>query len=400
MDQPLQRSSQSTLLRNDSTEQLLEETVSGLAELLQRDNSTSWDKAGFYLDAYGRLREEPIFAGLRGNALSRAINRRLRQTASERSLPFPPLSWLSHALKMDETWPELFAVNGKKLPYGAYSDIAVCALPRPDKDQLRTDAERNQPTQAELREIIRTAVDAYNGIYKPDFKLKVGNFWKFDSPHNNGDYGGIHPELIANLLFWFTEPGDTVIDPMAGSGLLADTLGMFRFFQETYEAEGSGPRMGHMSDREPSRPDIRQADAIMALPFTDAHFAIIDPPYLRIADGKRYRNIGDDLESWLGSLARIISNTAKCLRPGGALAVITDDVLRKEEHVPISHLVSGLIKNAGLMAHATIYNHNPNYVYSMGPAQMKAARKARLLCNGCKIIQVARKHCLPSQEPA
>jgi hypothetical protein len=386
----MDQQSHPSLLRNDSTERLLEETVSGLAELLQRDNSTSWDKAGFYLEAYDKLREEPIFAALRGNALSRAINRRLRQTASERNLQFPPLSWLSNALKMDETWDELFKVNLKKLPYDSYCRIAICALPRADKDQLRADAERDQPTQAELREIIRSAVDAYNGIYKPDFKLKVGNFWKFDSPHNNDDYGGIHPELIANLLFWFTEPGDTVIDPMAGSGLLADTLGMFRFFQEIYEAEGSGPRIGYMSDREPSRSDIRQADAVIALPFTNAHFAILDPPYLRVADGKRYRNIGDDLESWLDSLAKIISNTAKCLRPGGALAVITDDVLRKDEHIPISLMVGGLIHKAGLTPRATIYNHNPNYVYSMGPAQMKAARTARLLCNGCKIIQVAR----------
>jgi hypothetical protein len=361
-----------------------------MAELLQRDNSTSWDKAGFYLQQYERLSEEPDFADKRGNALSRAINRRLRQVAGERSVPFPALSWLSNALKIDHTWSELFIVNDKKMSYAAYHDIANCALPRADKDHLRAEAERDQPTQAELRQIIREAVDAHNGIHKPDFKLKVGNFWKFDSPHENGDYGGIHPEVVANLLFWFTEPGDTVVDPMAGSGLLADTLGMYRFFQESYEAEGSGPRIGHMSDIEPSRPDIQQADATTALPFTGAHLVILDPPYLRVADGKRYQNIGSDLESWLGSLALIISNAAKCLRPGGALAVIADDVLRKDEHVPIGHLIAQLIKTAGLMPHATIYNHNPNYVYSMGPSQMKAARTARLLCNGCKVIQVAR----------
>ena len=68
---------------------------------------------------------------------------------------------------------------------------------------------------------------------------------------------------------------------------------------------------------------------------------------------------------------------------------MTDDVLRKNEHAPISHRVAGLIQAAGLTPRATIYNHNPNYIYTMGPAQMKAARVARMHCNGCKVIQVA-----------
>jgi hypothetical protein len=393
MHQQMPHPTHPSILRNYSTQQLLEETVDGLADLLRRDDATSWEKAGVYIDAYEVIRKEPEFESLRGNALTYKINKRLHEVANERQKWIPSKTFLSDTLKLNKTWSTLFRAGTKKwLPYDSYRQIAVCALPREEKEQIKTDAEREQPTRAELRQIIRTAVDAHRGIYWPDFEFKVGNFWKFSTPHNNDGYGGVHPELIANLLYWFTEPGDVIIDPMAGSGLLADTLGMFRFFRESYEAEGSGPRIGYMSDLEPSRPDILRADATIAPPFGEgiANFAIIDPPYLRVADGKRYRNIGDDLESWLDSLAKIISNTAKCLRPGGALAVITDDVLRKDEHIPISLMVGGLIHKAGLTPHATIYNHNPNYVYSMGPAQMKAARTARLLCNGCKIIQVAR----------
>jgi hypothetical protein len=60
----------------------------------------------------------------------------------------------------------------------------------------------------------------------------------------------------------------------------------------------------------------------------------------------------------------------------------------ESEHVPIAYRISSLIADLGLRPHATIYNHTPNFLYSMGPAQMKSAREARLVVNGCKVIQV------------
>jgi hypothetical protein len=71
------------------------------------------------------------------------------------------------------------------LPYDHYRRIAVCSLPREDKDQLRAEAETHQPTQEALRAAIRAAVDSHNGIHRPDFELKTSNFWKFNTPHDN-----------------------------------------------------------------------------------------------------------------------------------------------------------------------------------------------------------------------
>jgi hypothetical protein len=382
--------------RNDSTERLIQELVDGLDELEQRSDSTSWDKAAFYVQHFDQLADEAEFKGKSGQALSREINRRLDADARQRGKMIPRPSFRSNALKLGQVWPQIFRVNPKDLPYDHYRRIAVCSLPLERKDEIRAKAERDQPNQEGVRKMIRMTVDAHNGIYKPDFPLKVSNFWKFDSPHDNsggygGSYGGIHPEVVANLLFWFTVPGDTVIDPMAGSGILAHTLGKYRFFREQYEAEGSGPRIGLMSDLAPTRDDITQADATISLPFARgcAQFAILDPPYLRIADNKRYANLGQDTDQWLAGIRQVIVNTLPCITPGGAIAVMTDDVLRTNEHVPIAYRISDLIADLGLHQYATIYNHTPNFLYSMGPAMMKAAREARLLVNGCKIIQVA-----------
>jgi hypothetical protein len=151
-----------------------------------------------------------------------------------------------------------------------------------------------------------------------------------------------------------------------------------------------------MSDLEPTADDIWQADARASLPFEDevAQLAILDPPYFRIADGKDYANLGETLPEWLDAIGQILVNVRCCLTTDGVVAIMTDDVLRKGNHQPIAFLVTNVLRKAGLVPVATFYNPNPNFVYSMGPAMMKAAKSARFICSGCKVIQVAKKAAL------
>lgn len=367
----------------------LDQLIDDLHELEIRVNATSWDKAERYVVGYAKL--QPEYPGLTRQRLTRAINKDIRSRAIERGLRVPRPTFLANARTLADTWPKIFSFKTKDCDYEHYRQIAVCSLPRAQKDQLREWLETFQPTQEVLRQRIREAVDAYNGIHKPDFELKVSNFWKFSTPYDNDHFGGIHPGVMANLLFWFTEPGDIVIDPMAGTGLLAETLWLHRFYRETYEAEGSGPRTPLMSDIAPRREDILCADARNGLPFDAgiAQLAVIDPPYLTIADGKQYENLGKDIESWLTALGQVVESTLRCIKPGGVIAVITDDLLRIAVHQPVGYRVTKLLADLGLIPRATIYNHTPNFLYTMGPAMMKAARLARLHVNSCKVIQVA-----------
>jgi hypothetical protein len=352
------------------------------------EDGSSWVRAERYLAAYEALR--PAFKDKRGNALTRAIGAVLRAKASELRLSIPRPSFLSNARKLADTWEEVFTVNRKILPYDHYSRMAVCSLPLADREKLRKWAETVEPTQEALRHRIRDLVDQHNDIHRPDFELKTSNFWKFNSFDGGNGSGGIHRLIYANLLYWFTDPGDTVIDPMAGSGALARASG-YRYFSQDHQADGAGERVCLMSDIAPSGADIMQADATLGLPFTEgvAKLAIIDPPYLRIADGKRYANLGAAKTEWLANLRSVVTNVRRCLKRKGLIAVITDDVLRSDQHEPLAYQITKLLADMKLKPRATIYNHNPNFVYTMGPAQMLASRKAKLQCNGCKIIQVA-----------
>jgi hypothetical protein len=385
------------LLRNDSTNRIVSELVDKLDELERADDASSWEKARVYVEGFEQLRTDPEYADMRPHNIALDVNQRLGQDAHDRGKLLPRPSFRAHALKLHRMWPEVIAFESNNLlSYQHYSQIAVCSLPRSDKDLLRAEAERDQPTQDALRKTIRTAVDVHNGIHKPDFDLRCSNLWTFnnrDRKHHNDGYGGVHPELIANILYWFSEPGDIIIDPMAGSGVLADTLGKYKYFSEAYEAVGSGPRVALMSDAKPiDGKGIEKADATEALPFDRAvaKLAIIDPPYFRVADGKRYENLGNTLDEWLAAMRAIIGNVTPCLTPDGKIVVITDDLLRREEHVPIAYRISRLIDEAGLVPHTTVYNQTRNYITAISALQQAAAKKAKLIVNDCKVIQVAR----------
>jgi hypothetical protein len=376
---------------------ILTEMVRDLADLGGSEDEASWRKATTYVTGRQSLCEHEPYKAERGQKQTRLVKQRLYARAEELGVKddVPRPSFLANAWKMEEIWEDIFNAGTKDLPYDHYRQMAVCSLPRDNKDRLRAWAESERPKREVLRQRIRDEVDAHNGEHRPDFELKVSNYWKFNEAHENGAYGGIHPGIYANLMYWFTDPGDTVLDPCAGTGLLEETLRKYRFFRETYEAESSGPRRALMSDISPTRPGILQADARRGLPFDAgvAELAIVDPPYFRVADDKRYANFGATLDEWLDGLHYVAANVARCVRPGGLIAVVTDDVLRTGEHVPIAYLVTDLLRGLGLEPAATIYNNNPNYVYTMGPAMMKAAilgKKGHQL-NGCKIIQVARK---------
>jgi hypothetical protein len=380
-------------LRNRTAEVRIAQLVEELDALERQGDAASWEKATAYVIAYDELGEEPEFKGKHGQALTRAINNRIRAHAQEAQKQIPRPSFLAHAKRLADTWKEIFAFKSKLLPYQHYSQIAVCGLPRERKDTLRAWAEKVQPTQAELRQTIRTEVDAHNGTYRPDFERKAANFWRFNEAHDNGGYGGVHPAVFANLMYWYTEPGQVVLDPFAGSGLLEDTLQKYRFFRECYQAEGSGPRIPLLSDIAPTRGSILQADARVGLPFDDAvaDLAILDPPYLRVADRKKYANLGKTLEEWKAGFRDVLANVLRCVKPGGLIAVMTDDVLRSDEHIPVADEIRDMLRGMNLKPWATICNHNPNYIYTMAPPQMYAARRSRMLVNGCKMIRVVRK---------
>ncbi|HIQ49289.1 MAG TPA: class I SAM-dependent methyltransferase, partial [Aquifex aeolicus] len=159
-------------------------------------------------------------------------------------------------------------------------------------------------------------------FYRPP--LFSTTLWDFpkqsygDTPKGNNRYPGVTPAfIIYNLIHRYTEPGDLVLDPMAGSGTTIDVC----------KEEG---RKVIAFDIVPTRKDIIQADArSMPIKSESVDFIFIDSPY---SDNIRYndhpKNIGHipaTDESFFDELEKVMKEAYRVLKQGKYLAWLIGD---------------------------------------------------------------------------
>lgn len=153
------------------------------------------------------------------------------------------------------------------------------------------------------------------GIEIPDF-IQFTTSWRFaeNDPRFGIPYPGRIPGQIAgNVIYYFTEPGDLVIDPMAGGG---STLDVAEFLKR--DCRGF--------DLHPCRPDIETWDISRGFPVSaeGAQLIFMDPPYWNMqkegyAVGSSSSLSLDSFIQWCGKLVR---DAAETVRVGGFVSVI------------------------------------------------------------------------------
>jgi DNA modification methylase len=153
-----------------------------------------------------------------------------------------------------------------------------------------------------------------------------------DTPKGNNKYAGVTPAfIIYNLIYRYTNPGDLVCDPMAGSGTTIDVCKEER-------------RRVVAFDIVPTRPDIIQADA-RNIPLEDnsVDMVFIDSPY---GDNIRYNdhplNIGHipaSEERFYDELEKVMVECHRILKDGKILAWLIGDQWAKGVYIPVGFKV-------------------------------------------------------------
>ncbi len=111
--------------------------------------------------------------------------------------------------------------------------------------------------------------------------------WSFQSAAGESSYfGKMPPQIVENLLWFYTQPGDIVVDPFAGGGTTIDV------------AKAMGRRVW-ASDRKPATPTlpIHEHDITNGWPDSapnKANLVLLDPPYWQQAKG-RYSDDPEDM---------------------------------------------------------------------------------------------------------
>ena len=155
-----------------------------------------------------------------------------------------------------------------------------------------------------------------------NFKPEVYTVWSFGKATNEVRHpGNIPPEIIDNLLYYYTQPFDIIFDPFGGGGSTID---------KCLERK----RRYYVSDLTPipaRDQEIRQWDITTGLPddLPVPDMVFLDPPYWKQAEGKYSDGETDlsnmDLDLFLDTIGNIARDTKRKWggnRPDGKLAII------------------------------------------------------------------------------
>ena len=164
--------------------------------------------------------------------------------------------------------------------------------------------------------------------------IESTTFWDFPrqsyglTPKGNNKYPGVTPALIIYNMVWrYTDPGDLVVDPMAGSGTTLDVC-------------KEEKRRCICYDIAPTRPDIIQNDA-RSIPLEDnsVDMIFIDSPY---GDNIRYNDHPDCIgkisaedERFYDELEKVMRECYRILKPGKVLGWLIGDQWVKKRFTPV-----------------------------------------------------------------
>jgi DNA modification methylase len=157
------------------------------------------------------------------------------------------------------------------------------------------------------------------GNSAPPVSQQHFDIWSFTKANGESSYfGRMPPQVVENLLWLYTEPGDVVVDPFAGGGTTINV------------AKDMGRRV-FASDRKPSTPMLPIHEHDITTGWNPdapkkAKLILLDPPYWQQAEG-RYSDSPDDLgnmslAAFYDAWAKVVTACAERLEPGGVLAYI------------------------------------------------------------------------------
>jgi len=195
----------------------------------------------------------------------------------------------------------------------------------------------NHPDSFDLNKINKNKTKYISGLdEKPT--LEATTLWDYPkqsygkTPKGDNKYAGVTPAfIIYNMVKRYTEPGDLVVDPMAGSGTTLDVCREENRKCIAYEIA-------------PIRSDIIQNDA-RSIPLTDnsVDMIFIDSPY---GDNIKYNdhpdnigNISAEDERFYDELEKVMKECFRILKPGKVLGWLIGDQWVKKKFTPVGFKV-------------------------------------------------------------
>jgi len=239
---------------------------------LQLQREPEWEEWQAFFDGMQKLgdfRQWNI-----GDALT-MVDTKYGETASQLTADYPEVEY--DALRQYRWVAENIEYVFRNTNLSWTHHYQVAALEPSEQRKWLEKAERKGWSVRELRQAIKGGDDSSRAW------LRVYNVWNFgfrDERYGIGHPGNIPAQILMNLNYYYTEPGDLVVDLFAGGGVTLDVC------------DSKDPDFGNRKckayDIEPVRRDIQKWDMVaQGLPdFGRAKMVFLDPPYWRQKQGE------------------------------------------------------------------------------------------------------------------
>ena len=289
--------------------------ASALDPLIEKLNSFSADN---YWDLGKFLVDKVIPAALREGIFGEHILRRMTDV--------PGFKFPYHMLKQCQMFYTYYPdVEKRPLAEIFYYELATKVDEAKERDRYEKMAINNKWTISDLQKKIRDDEFARreDERTKFGFDLKERNVWSFELPDprfgKSGYKGRLPGQIVANALFYYTQPGATVLDPMAGSGTIGDVIASIPHFSSL---------SCKMYDLEPVEDRIGRANILLTgIPEQSSSFdyVFLDPPadFYPRGDDSDFSPAAAKAET-LMKFKTIARESVRTLKPGGRISVIVE----------------------------------------------------------------------------
>jgi len=213
-------------------------------------------------------------------------------------------------------------------------------------------------------------------VLKDTFEPQLYNVWSFgkcDERFGNQEFEGRIPgQIIQNLLHYFTEEKDLVVDPMAGGGTTIDVCRLMNRRILAY-------------DISPTREDITKHDIRKGFPEANKNCDLIflDPPYFDMVF-----DLFKDVTEFYTFIESLASASYETIKDNGVVAFLMQDMTEKGNHC-LSGEGYRIFRDIGFKTVAHI--SCPLSTQQFLPQQVEKAKKEKRLLGRNRDLYIFRK---------
>lgn len=230
------------------------------------------------------------------------------------------------------------------------------------------------------KSLIKEIQSNYLRLEPNEFKTEITTTWSFPergnwATHNPKYRGNFAPQIARNLILNYTEEGDTILDPMVGSGttlieaklLNRNAIGL----DINKKAVDLTEKALDFDFKNKSKQYVEIGDARDLSIYEDNQFdlIIIHPPYLNIVKYSNGENKADlssisSLPKFCDEIEKVAKELYRVLKPNHYCSVLIGDTRKAQHYVPLSYYVFERFLKVGFALKEEIIKAQHNCVFS------------------------------------